>query len=165
MSDLIRLVYASRSNSDVPTGAVDPAVGSILAQSRRNNQQQAIGGVLFFGDGYFFQCLEGEASAVQATYERILLDERHRDARILLQETVATRLFARWSMKFVPTAEAVQALLQQHGHRQFAPFEFSPDFTRLLLQQLQQAQAQQEPMANTAVSTPWWKRLKSAIGS
>ena len=59
MSSLIRLIYVSRANFEPAkeSGGIEPTVARILMQSRRNNPKEQIGGVLYFGDGYFFQCL------------------------------------------------------------------------------------------------------------
>lgn len=57
MSELIRLVYASRAAfkpAPVKQG-VEPSVARILIQSRRNNSHENIGGVLYFGDVHFFR--------------------------------------------------------------------------------------------------------------
>ena len=69
MSDLIQLVYASRSNlhSHSDPTEIEAGIGNILLEARRNNGPREIGGVLCFGDDFFFQCLEGErARAVSA---------------------------------------------------------------------------------------------------
>lgn len=170
MSHLIRLVYASRSVNSPESGAVDPAIGSILSQSRRNNQKAAVGGVLFFGDGYFFQCLEGEESAVTATYARILKDKRHHDARVLSKQPADSRLFSDWSMKFVPAADDVQRLLQQHGYQRFTPFSFSGAFVNELLTYFRQAQLAQYDPADSdpaAKARParrsFWQRLAAGL--
>ena len=140
MSQLIRLVYASHSVHKPNGGAVDPVVGSVLAQSRRNNPKNEIGGILFFGDGYFFQCLEGEAHKVIATYNRIVRDDRHTGAQVLLQRSIDERLFTDWSMKYIPAADGVKALLKKHGYRRFTPFEFSHDLIELLITRLHREQ-------------------------
>lgn len=140
MSQLIRLVYASQSHNVPGRGALDSSIGSILSQSRRNNQKQQIGGVLFFGEGYFFQCLEGEKKQVEALYHKICQDPRHHNARILHTTTIKDRLFSDWSMKFVPTAEEVQQLLRQYGFQRFRPFEFPPQMVEELIQYFHYAQ-------------------------
>ena len=64
---LIRLAYASRA-SFRPSGnasGVEPEVGRILMTSLRNNPREGIVGGLYYGDGYFFQYLEGEGDAVR----------------------------------------------------------------------------------------------------
>lgn len=141
MNNLIRLVYASRSTQSPQRGNLDSSIGSILAQSRRNNQRDQIGGVLFFGDGYFFQCLEGDEQQVLRTYERIIRDSRHQDAAILMNKTITTRLFTDWSMKYVPTADEVQALLKRDGYKRFDPMQFSQPMIEMLLDYFKRAQA------------------------
>lgn len=55
-----------------------------------------------FHDGNFFQVLEGPADVVDACYSRIERDPRHRGCIRLLSEIVEARLFADWSMAYVP---------------------------------------------------------------
>ena len=175
MSQLIRLVYASQSNNPTSRGSVDPAIGSILSQSRRNNQKQEIGGVLYFGDGYFFQCLEGEAERVQALYNKISQDPRHVHCTVLSITPAQQRLFSDWSMKFVPTADDVQQLLQQHGYQRFTPFKFSEVFIEELISFFHYAQLtvqldpdpasyQQQPAATKPESeTGLWQKLSRRL--
>ena len=125
MSQLIRLVYASQSNSPARAGSSDSVVATILAQSRRNNSRDQLGGVLYFHNGFFFQCLEGERSQVEAAYDRIRGDVRHREPRILRLQTVNRRLFEDWSMKFIPSDEDVAAFLGLKGIDEFRPYDFS----------------------------------------
>ncbi|MFI2810659.1 MULTISPECIES: BLUF domain-containing protein [Microbulbifer] len=127
MSELVRLIYASRAEfapAD-PVQGVEPNVGRILMQSRRNNKRSGIGGVLYFGDGHFFQVLEGEREAVNRTYQRISGDSRHRQLTILSVNTAETRLFADWSMKYVPAEQSVREFLAARDYLRFAPLQFS----------------------------------------
>ncbi|WMS87871.1 BLUF domain-containing protein [Pleionea litopenaei] len=100
-NQLIRLTYASTATfkTDIK-GGIESEVARILLQSRRNNSRIAVGGVLHYGDGYFFQCLEGDESAVKSTLQRISQDQRHRDVQILLNVQIQRRLFEDWSMKY-----------------------------------------------------------------
>jgi hypothetical protein len=127
MSQLIQIVYCSRSTFPAVAQAdgVEPEVGRILMQSRRNNPKSDLVGALYYGDGYFFQCLEGEEGAVETLYARLLDDPRHTDVRLMRRQTIAQRGFERWSMKYVPTASDVQALLARNGLRSFDPNRFS----------------------------------------
>ena len=61
MSKLVQLIYASRATfaPNLASGGIEKEVGRVLVQSRRNNPKKEIGGVLYYGDGCFFQCLEG----------------------------------------------------------------------------------------------------------
>lgn len=127
MSQLIRLVYASRAAFRPDGGAqgLDPEVARILARSRKNNARQGIVGGLLFGDGCFLQCLEGEIGAVTALYNRIEADPRHRQVTMLSQSTIARPSFGAWSMKYVPGEQALRERLQAWGHARFDPYGFT----------------------------------------
>lgn len=129
MSQLIRLVYASRAafRAEGPSQGLDPAVARILARSRKNNARQGIVGGLLFGDGHFLQCLEGEIGAVTTLYNRIEADPRHRDVTMLSQSTIGRLSFGAWSMKYVPGDRALRALLAGWGQARFDPYGFSRD--------------------------------------
>lgn len=131
MSELIQLVYASRSNfetSNNPTG-VEPEIGRILQQSRRNNQPKEIGGVLCYSDGNFFQCLEGERDIVEALYEKLHEDDRHRDVTLLRKRTVNERQFKLWAMKYLSVDEQVRSELRNAGMKRFDPYRFDEELT------------------------------------
>ena len=78
MNPLIRLIYASKSTNPAADnyGGVQVDVGRILMQSRKNNPKFEIGGVLYFSNNYFFQCLEGRQDVVNKLYNRIAEDQR-----------------------------------------------------------------------------------------
>jgi Sensors of blue-light using FAD len=72
----------------------------LLAKARSNNTRLALTGMLLYKDGNFLQVLEGEEAVVRASYAKISCDLRHKDAKILLQGTLAERQFPDWSMGF-----------------------------------------------------------------
>ena len=127
MNQLIRLVYASRSVATPSTThqGLDPGIARILAKSRKNNARLDVVGGLLFGDGYFLQCLEGDARIVQNLYSKIETDSRHRDVTVLLQSTIHKRTFGAWSMKYVPGEQRLQALLRRWGMSPFDPYQLS----------------------------------------
>ncbi len=139
MSQLIRLVYASRSTfeSSAKQQALDPGVARILAKSRKNNAHLQIVGGLLFGEGYFLQCLEGEADAVQTLYNKIKVDRRHRDVTLLSKASITSRSFGAWSMKYVPGEQHLQALLQQWGLARFDPYGLSAEQTEVAVRYMQ----------------------------
>lgn len=165
--DLVRLNYASTATFEPnEAGGIEIEVGRILAQSRRNNKALAVGGVLHYGNGFFFQALEGERPAVTELYQRISGDPRHRDVRTLSLEPVAERLFADWSMKYVPLEDQIQRLLDRHKIA-FDPYRFNETFINEFLHlcvfgedptaELEE-QAEREAAAG-GDKRPWWKRL------
>lgn len=129
MSRLIRLVYASRATFESVGGdlGVEAHVARILMQSRHNNPRRRIGGVLYYGDGCFFQCLEGDVDAVKKLMQTLNADSRHEDVKVLSLKKISTRRFHNWSMKYIPVEDEVQALLQRFGFDSFVPHEFSEE--------------------------------------
>ncbi|HEX5693284.1 MAG TPA: BLUF domain-containing protein [Arenimonas sp.] len=140
MPRYVRLVYASRATfPPIREGAgIHPEVARILVQSRRNNSRQRLVGGLYFADGSFFQCLEGREADVDALYERLAQDPRHREVRLLDRRVIDAPAFGDWAMKHVPNAPEVQQLLARHGRSGFEPHSFPPPLVdamvKLLLQ-------------------------------
>lgn len=126
MSDIQQLVYASRATfqSTANGGGVEPEVARILMQSRRNNPRRGLVGALYYGDGCFFQCLEGPQGEIDKLYEQLMKDPRHRDLTVLRRQFIGHTSFAGWSMKYVPAATDVQTLLALHGKDRFDPYSF-----------------------------------------
>lgn len=140
MASLLRLTYASRARFDDVNGSagIHPEVARILIQSRRNNPRHDLVGALYFGDGCFFQCLEGPAAEVEALFQRLHDDPRHHDLRVLARDAVRRPSFSGWSMKLVPNASEVRRLMARHGRATFDPYSFDDallaETTRLLLE-------------------------------
>jgi hypothetical protein len=94
--DLTHVIYASAA-----TRALDRSeVLSILDAARRVNAGLGVTGVLLYIDDSFFQVLEGPTEAVTSLYERIGRDDRHQKVLKLIQEPIASRSFADWSMGY-----------------------------------------------------------------
>ena len=90
---LIQIVYCSR-----PFGFEDSILSSILFTARTRNSQDDITGALICRADLYLQLLEGPEAAVDATYERIVNDDRHVDLDLLLRQPVTERLFPNWAM-------------------------------------------------------------------
>lgn len=75
-------------------------LASILQESRRNNAQANITGLLLYLNGSIIQVLEGEKQAIEALYKRIEQDQRHTHVICVLNRPISHRLFARWSMAY-----------------------------------------------------------------
>ena len=109
MSDLYRLVYASKNLLQGPEPEAMAAVRQILDASRRNNAALDVTGALMFNAGAFAQVLEGPRQGVEATFERIQRDLRHDDVTVLQCGPAESRGFANWSMAFVGASRSGQA--------------------------------------------------------
>lgn len=118
-----RLVYKSRSRgADLSQHDLE----RILEISRRNNAAAGVCGALVFTGDLFGQVLEGPLEAVEATFERIQLDERHTDVEVIAFEPAPTRRFGRWSMAFVGSDE--EPRLKTFGERtRFDPADMKAD--------------------------------------
>lgn len=129
MSELQQLVYISRAAfaSSRQGLGVEPEVGRILVQSRLNNPRRGLVGALYYGDGCFFQCLEGPSASIDVLYAQLLADPRHRDLKVLYRRSIGKPSFSEWAMKYVPGAREVRALLKKHGMRRFDPYRFGPE--------------------------------------
>ena len=94
---LIQLVYSSR-----PFGFDLSMMGNILMRSRRNNARDDITGALICRADLYLQWLEGPQAAVEATYAKIIKDDRHLDIVLRVRRTATTRIFPQWSMRDDP---------------------------------------------------------------
>ena len=94
---LVHCIYAS---------AASPAfhesdLAAILEQSRRNNPQVGITGMLLYSAGSFFQVLEGDPHRIATLLAKIAADPRHAHITTIINEPIAKRSFGDWTMGFV----------------------------------------------------------------
>lgn len=111
---LVRLMYASRAES------LDAEVlGAILRRSREHNPSLGVTGVLCacFDAGIFVQVLEGGRAAVNALYNRIAQDARHREVVLLSYDEIGERTFASWSMGQVNMSRLNPSLLLKYSDK------------------------------------------------
>lgn len=125
---LISLFYVSRAVGPQTT----TVASSILTTARYNNPVHGITGVLFQGQGMYLQVLEGERSAVNRLYARILADKRHADVEILFIKEVAERRFNKWSMAHVILSDLDPMVLMKHP--EFDPYTASAQGAALMLE-------------------------------
>jgi hypothetical protein len=94
---IVQLVYSSR-----PFGFDLSMLGNILMRSRRNNVRDNITGALICRADLYLQWLEGPKDAVEATYTKILKDDRHLDIVRRITRPATERMFPQWSMRDDP---------------------------------------------------------------
>ena len=116
---MLQLCYASQSTSTPDHLLQD--LGNILQQARDFNVRHGISGVLYYADGYFFQCLEGEEAVLQQLLEKLRKDPRHKNVQLFLACEVEHAHFSDWSMKYVGRNSVVKAFYQQLGFAKFHP--------------------------------------------
>lgn len=97
-ADLISLVYTSTAAAPFR----ETALAYLLAQSRADNGARDVTGMLLYRGERFIQVLEGPSDAVRRLAVTIGQDARHRDMRILVDESIDARRFADWTMGYRP---------------------------------------------------------------
>ena len=109
---MYQLVYHSRFTG---TGGALGTVREILTRSQNNNFHNNITGFLIFDKISFVQVLEGEQTAVEDTYARILGDTRHADIILVATREVDARDFPEWSMGGFLRDPEVQHIYARHN--------------------------------------------------
>ena len=116
-----RLCYVSQSTK--VDHLVREDLMNIINEAVRFNAEHHIFGVLYYGNGYFFQCLEGEREAVENVYyDRILKDPRHQNLKILTLDDLEEIKFSTWNMKFAPYHQDIMGFMATQGTAQFDPY-------------------------------------------
>lgn len=93
---MIQTAYVS--SAQTPLTAED--IEHILSASRANNERRGITGMLLYSEGNFMQVLEGERAAIDALFDVIERDPRHRGMIRLFSDEIEQRDFPAWSMGF-----------------------------------------------------------------
>ena len=129
---LTRVFYIS----EIAESVTDIDIQIILGKSQVNNRRRDVTGMLAQSDGHFAQLLEGRTDVMGPLLERIRNDVRHRAIRLLLQDSIETRQFARWSMGLVRRDDLSEEmrLLHRDGCE-------NPAHARLLIQRLMKTSA------------------------
>jgi hypothetical protein len=110
---LVRLLYVSRAADKM----VDGSIEAILQQARRNNPDLGVTGVLCHGGDMFLQVLEGGRDPINALYNRIACDRRHREVTLLHYEEILERRFSGWTMGQVNLSKVNSSTLLKYSER------------------------------------------------
>ncbi len=130
---LVRLLYVSRAVDKVS----QEELLKILSQSKANNPESGITGVLCSSGPIFMQCLEGGRMQVNALYCQIAADTRHTEVAILSYEEISERKFANWSMGLVNLEHVNPSLLLRYSESAtLDPYGVSGTASMALLQEL-----------------------------
>ena len=130
---LVRLLYASRLSD----GDHAEVIESVMTQSRRRNPELGITGVLCHAEGVFMQVLEGGRDPVNALYNRIAGDSRHRGVMLLHYEEITERRFGGWTMGQVNLARINPSVLLKYLEKpELDPFSVPGCASLALLEEL-----------------------------
>lgn len=91
-----RIIYASRALHDFP----DQELVELLLRARATNEEHDVTGMLVYAARSFLQLFEGEDDDVELVWDRIRMDDRHTDLRVLADGPATSREYGDWSMGF-----------------------------------------------------------------
>jgi hypothetical protein len=97
-----RVIYASRAVQEFDQ--ID--LLQLLADARATNERHGVTGMLVYSSRSFLQLLEGDDEAVEIVWDRIRMDPRHTDLRVLHDGPATERLFTDWTMGFEHPSDA-----------------------------------------------------------
>lgn len=99
MGQIHYVTYVSRMT--LKAGVTPRTLSDIMTVAQRENSAHQITGFLCFGNGYFFQYIEGEKSAIEQLFGNIQRDGRNRDVTLKSKGVIEQRLFQDWQMLMV----------------------------------------------------------------
>lgn len=131
---MVRLLYASRAREPI----TDAILTSILTQSRKNNTETGVTGVLCVCHGcVFIQALEGGRVEVNQLYSKVLRDDRHTDVTLLEYAEITERRFSSWRMGRVDLDKVNTTVVLKYSEKpQLDPFGMSGSVALKLLEEL-----------------------------
>lgn len=104
-----QLVYLSTAYVELDATELD----RILVSARAFNTATGVTGMLAYGEGVFFQVLEGAGEAIDAVLARLHLDPRHFGITILDDRQIEARDFADWAMAYTPLTGPASIIARQ----------------------------------------------------
>ena len=107
---LTRVFYIS----EIADSVTEIDVQIILGVAQVNNRRLDVTGMLAQSDGHFAQLLEGRSDVMRTLVQKIAGDRRHRSVRLILQDSIQTRQFPRWSMGLVRRDDMAEEMKVMH---------------------------------------------------
>jgi hypothetical protein len=110
MSSTYQLLYLSKATTPMTQQTLE----QLTARESSRNAPLGLTGILIYSKGYFIQLLEGDQTAVRATYNTIAADARHTNLHILHASGGANgRLFTGQSTTLLNLDTASESTRQQ----------------------------------------------------
>ncbi|GAA0310795.1 BLUF domain-containing protein [Psychrobacter aestuarii] len=142
VTDLYQLVYISHITSIGLSGA--STLNDIAEASVNANKANNITGILCYGNGCFFQCVEGTEQALTDLKNKLLMDERHKDFKILDFSHIEKRRFKSWSLRSIVLERWLFKDDRVKKLMPFKPYEWSEYESEKFLSLLQEYYEKQE---------------------
>lgn len=103
---LYRLLYRSEASLEISEQDWGRTIDQIVATSSQLNQNVGLTGALVTSKGLSVQVLEGPLGPLEATFERICRDLRHRCVILMELAAAEERIFKDWSMVHIRDVES-----------------------------------------------------------
>lgn len=97
MGSLRRIIYVSQATRPLDQSELR----ELVVSASENNKREGITGALMYLENSFVQVLEGFDDVISLMLERIEADHRHKNMRIITDQTLEYRFFEDWSMGYV----------------------------------------------------------------
>ena len=108
------VVYLSSARTNLTKEDID----EIMNISQVNNISLNISGFLVYHEGTFLQLLEGEEKNVKMIYNRVLIDDRHKNIIPVLDQETSARFFDFYHSGFkICDNPALVKELKEYAHR------------------------------------------------
>ncbi|MFP3455460.1 BLUF domain-containing protein [Psychrobacter sp. SIMBA_152] len=134
-TDLCQLVYISRITS---TGLSSPSTLNDISETAvERNQIDNVTGILCYGNGYFLQCVEGSEQALTNLKNRLLVDDRHKELKILDFSEITKRRFSGWSLRSITLERWMTKEPELKKLMPFKPYEWDSNEWQKFLDILQ----------------------------
>lgn len=121
--NLYQFVYISRITSTGMSGS--STLNDITEVAIKNNKAKDITGILCYGNGYFFQCVEGSEQTLTNLKNSLLMDDRHKDLQILSFSQIISRRFSGWSLRSIVLERWMVKDPKAKALMPFKPFEWA----------------------------------------
>lgn len=81
--------------------------------------------MLYYAQGYFFQCIQGEYEIIIALYNKIIKDNRHNQIKLIQHKSIDKKCFSKWTMKYVNQNTNLNKYFLDEGLKGFQPHKLS----------------------------------------
>jgi hypothetical protein len=106
MSKLIELTYVSEPAQNMSF----LGLMRLLYHSYSNNKALGITGALIYENNQFGQVIEGFEKDIEALWQKIQKDARHKNVRLIEAKPISERSFSKWTMVFQGSEEIAKTL-------------------------------------------------------
>ena len=160
--DLCQLIYLSHITA---TGLSNSSTLNDIAEvANKLNKIDDITGILCYGNGYFFQYVEGTEQALTNLKNRLLVDDRHKDLKIFDFSSIDERRFEGWSLRSITLERWMVNEPRLKNFMPFRPDSWEPNEWQQFLDILQEHYEEQQENADIDTQPIKYSTLGLTLG-